>query len=163
MKAYVLCEVENLWSQFLYDKNCQSEIVRGVFPGTATTKKKDPEIVAEARENCQTVVTSNENDFIRFTREAQKRDNRPRCEDCWGLVILPNKDFQRKYALEKANIKNGLTFGGRLIPWKAIGYANLCVAVEREGHLRIQRFERCKFCQRDFPIKEEWYLRLPVL
>ena len=49
-----------------------------------TTKKTDPDIVAEARDNCQTVVTSHENDLIRFTREAQKKDNRPLWE---GLVV----------------------------------------------------------------------------
>ena len=162
MKAFVLSESENYWSGFLLDKDCDSDIVRAFFPGTITEKKDDADTTVEARERCKTIVTSNEKDFIRCIKEAQKRDIGPRCEDCWGLVVLPNKDLQRKNALEKANIKNGLTFSGRVMPWKAIAYANLCIIVENEGRLRIAKFKRCKFCERDSPIKEDWYRKLPV-
>ncbi len=101
MKAYVLDESENFWSGFLLDKDCDSEIVKREFPGTSATRIEDPAIVADARDNCQTIVTSNETDFIRFTLEAQKRDNSQMCEDCWGFLILPNKDFIREYALRR--------------------------------------------------------------
>ena len=163
MKAFVLSESENYWSGFLLDKDCDSDIVRAFFPGTITEKKGDADTTVEAREECKTIVTSNEKDFIRCIKEAQKREIGPRCEDCWGLVVLPNKDLRRKNALEKANIKNGLMFGRRMMPWKAVGYANLCVIVENEGNVRIRRFKRCKFCERYSPIKDDWYRNLAVL
>jgi hypothetical protein len=122
MKAFVLSESENYWSGFLLERDCDSDIVRAFFPGTITEKKDDADTTVEAREKCKTIVASNEKDFIRCIREAQKREIGPRCEDCWGLVVLPNKDLQRKNALEKANIKNGLKFGRRMMPWKAVGY-----------------------------------------
>jgi Family of unknown function (DUF6527) len=113
MKAFVLSESENYWSGFLLDKDCDSDIVRAFFPGTITEKKDDAETTIEAREECKTIVTSNERDFIRCIKEAQKREIGPKCEDCWGLVVLPNKDLQRKNALGKANRE--LTFDGETV------------------------------------------------
>jgi hypothetical protein len=165
MKAFVLSEWENIWSGFLLDRDCDSDIVKRFFPGTVTSKRNDLETVLEAREEGKTIVTSNERDFIRYTKEVQKKDNNKLCEDCWGLVVLPNRDFERKNALQKANIKSGLTLVGRsaLLPWKAAAYANLCLIVQSGGTLRIQKFERCQFCEADTPINQEWYKTVPLL
>ena len=164
MKAHILSEEENRWRGFLYDKDCQSEIVRRVLsPGIGTTRNKDPETVAEARDECRTVVTSNGDDFVRYIKEAQKKDNNKSCEDCWGLVILPNADLVREHSLRLADIKTGIWLGGKLFPWKAVGYANLCLRVDKAGEVRAARFERCQYCQGAYPIKEDWYHGLSVL
>jgi hypothetical protein len=85
MKAFVICDAENQWSGFAYDNDCQSEVVRRFLkPGEAAEAGPDPAIVDSARDNCQTIVTSNGEDFIRYVREAQKKENLKRCEDCWG-------------------------------------------------------------------------------
>jgi len=130
-------------------------------PGTETTKQTDWDTVIEAREAARTPVTSNGDDFLRYTRQAQRKALNPRCQDCWGLVIIPNQDLVRESALEKAQVRRGIHLGNLIIPWKAIAYANLCVRIEREGKTHISRFERCAFCQRDFPIPAAWYQGLP--
>jgi hypothetical protein len=164
MKKYDFAESENHWKGFLYDKDCQSEIVRSVFvPGQDTEESTDPATVAEARDDYRTVVTSNGEHFIRYACAAQNKDNQRRCGDCWGLVILPNQDFVRQNALRRADIKHGIRLGGKSIPWKVFGYLNLCAHVHRDGSMRISKFERCEFCQRDFPVEEKWYLDLPFV
>ena len=163
MKSFVLYEQENRWAGFLYDENAQSEVVRKYFlRGESSPRRKDdPAIVADARDAARTIVTTNQGHLIRYVREAQKISSRPVCNDCWGLVVLiPDKDLQREHALAKADIRHGIRLGGKLVPWKAIGYANLCVKVEKNGHLQVLRFRRCEFCQRDFPITAEWYADL---
>ena len=108
VKAYVLNELENEWAGFLYDKDCQSAVVRMFFqPGIDTAKREDIDTVIEAREDVRTPVTSNGQDFIRYTRQVQRKVLNPRCQDCWGLVILPNEDLVREKALAKAQIKRG--------------------------------------------------------
>lgn len=164
VKAYVLNELENEWAGFLYDKDCQSAVVKTFFqPGTDTSKREDIDTVVEAREGVRTPVTSNGKDFIRYTRQVQRKMLNPRCQDCWGLIIVPNEDLVREKALEKAQIKHGICIGGLTIPWKAVAYANLCVRVDRGGEVNVSRFKRCTFCQRDFPISKPWYDSLPII
>jgi hypothetical protein len=165
MKAFILDEAENLWGGFLYDKDCcDSKVVqRYLHPGTPTEMRTDAETVAEARDSCKTIVTSNGDDFIRYIREAQKRDVNPRCDDLWGLVIIPNRDLQREYAFNKVPLHRGLNFRKVILPWKAVGYANLCVKFTTDGKVHISRFERCKFCERNSPITGEWYTKLPLV
>lgn len=159
-KAAALHKDENRWSGFLYDKDSRSAIVQRFFkPGEHTQYPSDPQTVIEARDQCRTIVTSNEVDFIRYVREAQKKKNLKDCQDCWGLVILPNKDYERENALKIAGIAHGIRFGDSLIPWKAIGFANLRVTVEKSGRVSISREGRCPFCERDYPIPTEWALR----
>ena len=145
------------------DKDCCSEIVQLFFPGVNTTKERDLDTIFEARDECRTVVTSNGDHFISGIRKAQKRDINPNCEDCWGLVILPNADLVRKYALEKAKINNGLTIGKTRLPWRSVGWANLCVRINNEGKITVTRFARCRFCEHDTPIGAEWYKNLRVI
>jgi virginiamycin B lyase len=137
-KAFILNEDENLWSGFLYDKDACSAVVKQFFKAGVQTKyPQDPQTVAEARDECRTIVTSNGVDFMRFMREAQKKDNFKTCEDCWGVVIIPNRDFEREFALNKADISHGILLGKELVPWKTIGFANLCVTVEKSGQVRV--------------------------
>lgn len=162
-KSSILHEMENRWGGFLFDENVQSEVVRKYFiPGQASARGKDDSmIVTDAREDARTIVTTNQGHLIHYIREAQKTSNRPLCNDCWGLVVLiPDKDFQRQHALEKADIRRGIRLDGQVIPWKAIAYANLCVKVEKNGKIQVLKFKRCPFCQRDFPITAPWYLNL---
>lgn len=163
MKAYQIHEHENDWRGFIYDKDSCSEVVRKFFHGVLTTEKDDRETVKEARYESKTVITSNEKDFIRLTLEAQNRSIFPRCEDCWGLVIIPNADFQRQYAFAKAKIRNGVQIGGERLLWKAAMWANLCVKITSEGKMIVRKFERCQHCQRDLPIYAEWYKGLATI
>jgi hypothetical protein len=164
VKAYQLYEDENNWRGFIYDKDSNSEVVKKFFPdGVLTTKKYDRETVKEARDEGKTVITSNENDFIRFMLEAQNRSIFPRCEDCWGLVIIPNADLQRQRAFAKAKIRSGVKLGGWRLTWKAAMWANLCVKITSEGKITVRKFERCEHCQHDLAIDAEWYKSLPSI
>lgn len=79
VKAYQLDEAENGWRGYLYDKDSDSEVVKKFFPdGVLTTKKEDRETVKEARDEAQTVITSNETDYIRFTLEAPEPEHLPK-------------------------------------------------------------------------------------
>ena len=149
MKAYQLHEDENGWRGFIYDKDSCSEGVKKVFQGVPTKEKHDRETVNEAKDTLRTVITSNEKDFIRFSLEAQNRSIFPRCEDCWGLVIIPNADLQRQYAFTKAKIHKGVQIGSLRLAWKAAMWANLCVKITSEGTMvRCDRDNICRHsCQ----------------
>lgn len=165
-KTFTLCEDENSWRGFIYDLDCKDSFAVGkiLIPGYSTAKRTDAETVIEAREQKKTVVTSNGSDFMKFTIECQRRDNRNCCEDCWGLVVVPNMELDRERSLRKAAIKNGISIGGGMLPWKAVGYANLCINVSREGEVRVRRFERCQFCERTHPLMDQqWYKDLLIV
>ncbi len=156
-KPFTLSQDENGWSGFLYDQDSCSAVVQQYFrPGKQTQCRHDPQTVFEARDQCRTIVTSNGVDFLRFMREMQKKDNFKTCEDCWGLVIIPNRDFERELAFSKANIAHGVRLGKELVPWKTVAFANLCVSVEKSGRIQVSKFERCKFCERDYPLPTRW-------
>ncbi len=158
-KSSFLHEDENRWSGFLYDKDSCSEIVHRFFkPGKLTEYPHDRQTVIEAHDECRTIVTSNGTDFVRFMRDAQKKDNRKSCEDCWGLVIIPNKDRHRESALNKASILHGVRIAGRLVPWKAVGFANLRVTLEISGAVQVSKFERCQYCEEEYPFPADWKL-----
>ncbi len=164
MKAYQIHQHENGWRGFIYDKDSCSDVVARFFPnGVLTTERQDRETVKEARDESKTVITSNERDFIRLTLEAQNRSIFPRCEDCWGLVIIPNADLQRQRAFAKAKIRSGVQIGGERLVWKAAVWANLCVTITSDGKMIVRKFERCAHCQRDLPIEAEWYKRLDTV
>jgi hypothetical protein len=163
MKAYQVHEDENGWRGFIFDKDSCSDVVKKFFRGVPTSEKDDREVVNEARDESKTVITSNEKDFVRFTLEAQNRSIFPRCEDCWGLLIIPNADLQRQYAFAKAKISRGVQIGGERLTWKAAMWANLCVKITSEGKMTVRKFERCEHCQRDLPIDAEWYKSLPTV
>jgi hypothetical protein len=79
------------------------------------------------------------------------------------LVIIPNKELHREFALRKANIKAGIRIAGEQLPWKAAAYANLCVAIEQTGTVKITKFERCLYCEKASPLlDQQWYKNLPV-
>ena len=93
---------------------------------------------------------------MRFMREAQKKDNFKMCEDCWGIVIIPNKDFERELAFSKANIAHGVRMGQELVPWKTVAFAKYRVSVEKSGRIQVSKFDRCKFCERNYPFPTKW-------
>jgi hypothetical protein len=165
-RPYTLCEDENDWRGFVYDLDCRDSVAvkQHLQPGKTTAVRTDLETVNEARENLRTVVTSNARDFRLHTTECQRRKDNESCEDCWGLVVVPNKEFDREYALQKANVKNGILISGKRIPWKAVTYANLCVTVHRDGKIGVARFDRCPFCERACPLQNKaWYKSLPLV
>ncbi|HUY81299.1 MAG TPA: hypothetical protein VMU92_06215 [Acidobacteriaceae bacterium] len=165
-KSFILTPYENDWAGFIYDLDCSnSKSIQAVFkPGSPTTMIKDPETVQEARDSAKTVVTSNAKDFIPYTLECQKRDDNHDCQDCWGLVIVPNREFDREYALEKAQAKRGVPINGAMLPWKAAFYANLSVTITRDGRVQVSRFDRCQYCEGAIPLLEQdWYKSLPVV
>jgi len=127
-------EDELSWSGFMYDKDCaESEVVTRLFPrGMVTTRKRDPETVIEARADARTIVTSNETDFIRYMREAQRNQNFKACNDCWGLVWLPNPDFDKENALTRLDLQHGITVNDAFLHWRVVGYLNLCVHVHQQ-------------------------------
>jgi hypothetical protein len=78
------------------------------------------------------------------------------------LVILPNKDFERANALKAADIARGVKLGGQIVPWKAVGFANLNVSVEKNGIVKVSKIGRCPFCERDYPLPRSWNLTPPL-
>jgi|HubBroStandDraft_4_1064222.scaffolds.fasta_scaffold571177_1 hypothetical protein len=164
-RPFIISEEEHYWRGFLYDLDCKdsASTLKYFSPGKSTAKKTDLETVIEARDAMRTVVTSNSNHFVRHTVECQKRPDNESCEDCWGLVIVPNKEFDREHALQKADIKSGVLIGNELLPWRAVGYANLCISIERGGNVHVSRFQRCRFCEGSRPLMgQSWYNALPV-
>jgi hypothetical protein len=79
-----------------------------------------------------------------------------------GLVIIPNKDHERENAQRTADIINGIHIGEKLIPWKAVCFANLCVTVEKSGNVRVSRHDRCQFCEQEYPIPQAWEISFRV-
>lgn len=163
VKAYQLHEDENGWRDFIYDKDSCSDVMKKFFPdGVLPLEKFDPETVKEARDEGKTVVTSDEG-YVRFALDAQSRSINPRCDDCWGLVIIPNGDYQRQRAFTKAKVRSGVKIGGERLTWKAAMWANLYVKITSDGKMTVRKFERCEFCQRDCPIDADWYRSLPSI
>jgi hypothetical protein len=165
MKAFRWNDSEHNWDGFLVDL-CVQEVapilVQMGFPAHVTTKGQDAETVLEAwEENC-TVVTANENHFIRDTLSHQKRDSgKNNCNGAWGLLILP--DLAGKRELWLPTLKAGVTVGKEVIPWPAIAYANICVKLHADGQVTLRRLRRCIHCDKLAPITEEWFQKLLVL
>jgi hypothetical protein len=164
MRSYVLSDTENLWSGFIIDLNAQELLPvfeRFHLKAKVTVYGDDPETVHEAWEECRTVVTANEAHFIRYILEHQKRDSGARCQDCWGLLVVPASAIVRDRLLPK--VKNGVPVNGEIIPWSVAAYANLCVSLHTDGTVGVRRFRRCTHCERDTPIGAEWYKNLPEI
>jgi hypothetical protein len=106
-------------------------------------------------------VTANEAHFIRYMLEHQKRDSNTRCQDCWGLLVVPASAIVRERLLPK--VKNGVPVNGEIIPWRAAAYANLCISLHTDGSIGLRRFRRCPYCEKDTPIKTDWYKSLPEI
>jgi len=159
MKRYFLDEYELNWSGFLIDLNVQDALP--LFKKAKVTNyRQDPETVHEAWKQSRTVVTANETDFVRYTLEHSKRDSGKTCQDCWGLLVVPPDKLVRDRLIPK--VKSAVRVSGvkTPVPWRAIGYANLCVSLQADGSIGVRRFRRCVRCERDLPIQEEWYKSL---
>jgi hypothetical protein len=160
MKRYFLSQEELYWSGFLIDLD-----VRDVLPlfkkARITRYLTDPETVHEAWNEFRTIVTRNQTDFVRFMLEHSKRDSGKRCQDGWGLLIVPDDKLVRDRLIPK--VKNGVTIKGSRIPWNVIGYANLCVSLHDDGSISLKRFRRCVHCGKYSPIAAEWYTSLPEI
>jgi len=159
-KASILSEDEHLWCGFIIDLDV-TETLPLFRRAHITAYPTDPETVHESWLENRTVVTNNEKDFIRYSLEHSKRDSGPVCQDCWGLLIVPADAITRGRVIVKA--KNGVTIAGRLVPWRVIGYANLCVTLHTDGGVSVRRLRRCAWCERNAPIEEQWYKDLPVI
>src|ERR1700759_2967857 len=106
-RPHIFDETENRWEGFIYDRDCCSDIVQSFFSRGIITRHKanDPATVTEARDLGRTIITSNGTDFIRYIGKAQKKDNNVECNDCWGMIWLPNPDFDRQNSLERLRIE----------------------------------------------------------
>jgi hypothetical protein len=160
MKRYVLSEAENVWRGFLIDLDVQDAL--DLFRDAKITRcQRDPETVREAWNEFRTIVTRNETDFVRYILEHSKRDSGKKCQDCFGLFIVPDNKMTRDRLIPP--LKNGPLLKGHRIPWSTVGYANLCVSLHVDGTVRLRRFQRCVHCQKHSPITDEWYTSLPEI
>jgi hypothetical protein len=165
MPTFRWSDNERNWNGFLVDL-CVQEVTRILhqmgYNAHVTTKKQDHETVLEAWDESRTVVTVNENHFIRDTLTHQKRDSgKNNCNDAWGLLILSDHAGKRERWLP--TLKAGVPVGKEIIPWPAIAYANLCVSLHADGQVSVRRLRRCVHCEKDTPIAEEWFQKLPLL
>jgi hypothetical protein len=160
MKPFLLHELEHNWSGFLIDLDVRDSV--SLFKSSRLTRYGvDPETVHEAWEQCRTIVTANESDFVRDMLAHSKRDSGRTCQDGWGLLIVPSEKIVRDRLIPK--VKNGVKVNGNLIRWPSIGYANLCISLHTDGSTGVRRFRRCVHCQRHLPITDKWYLGLPEI
>lgn len=160
MKRYFLSQEELYWRGFLIDLD-----VRDALPlfkkARITRYRTDPETVHEAWNEFRTIVTRNEVDFVHDMLEHSKRDSGTRCQDCWGLLVVPDDTLVRERFIP--TLKNGITVKGFTLPWKVAAYANLCVKLHEDGSIGIKRFRRCVHCEKHSPITAEWYTSLPEI
>jgi hypothetical protein len=153
-------EVKRLWGGFLIDLNVQDTV--SLFKrARITSYQLDPETVHEGWDESRTIVTCNETDFIRYILEHSKRDSGRRCQDCWGLLVVPSDALVRSRVIK--NVKNGIRIGGELIPWSIVGYANLCISLRSDGTVGVRKFRRCPYCSKNARIESDWYEKLPEL
>jgi hypothetical protein len=160
MRSFVLSDNELLWGGFIIDINAQEMppvFERLHLKAKVTAHGDDPATVHEAWQEYRTIVTANEAPFIRYMLEHQKRDS-GRCQDCWGLLVVPASAIVRERLLPK--VKNGVPVNGKILPWRAAAYANLCVSLHTDGSIGLRRFRRCPYCEKDAPIKAKWYKSL---
>jgi hypothetical protein len=165
MPAFRWSDNERNWNGFLVDL-CVQDVTpilhRMGYSAHVTTEKQDHETVLEAWDESRTVVTVNENHFIRDTLTHQKRDSgKSNCNDAWGLLILSDHAGKRERWMP--TLKAGVPVGKEIIPWPAIAYANLCVSLHADGQVSVRRLRRCVHCEKDTPIAEEWFQKLPLL
>jgi hypothetical protein len=84
--------LENGWGGFLVDADAVTALP---FLNRAikATAHDDRDIVKEAWDGPRTIVTSNGWDFVRYIREFQNPPNNQACRDLWGLLVIPNAEF----------------------------------------------------------------------
>jgi hypothetical protein len=166
-KRFQVNEVESAWGGFLVDADAVAS-VPFFSRAIKATAHDDPDIVREAWDLNQTIVTSNGRDFIRYIQKFQNPPNNPTCRDLWGLLVIPNAQLDRERGLK--SIRHGLDvpqYG--LLRWPAAGLLNLYVHLNAAGKTDIRRFKRCPFCEdpeNDVRIKEpwnNWYRTLPIV
>jgi hypothetical protein len=117
MCSSVLNDNEFSWRGFIVDLNVQEMLPvfeRLHLKATVTACGDDAANVHEARHHYRTIVTANEAHFIRYMLEHQKRDSGTRCQDCWGLLVVPASAIVRERLLPK--VKNGIPANGQMIP-----------------------------------------------
>lgn len=159
-------ESELLWQGFLADEDSY-EVVPKFERATESAARGDENIVAEAKGQYRTIITSNGRDFVGHIKEYQRRDDNNRCRDLWGLLVIPNGKEIRGRTL--SNVIQGVEVSGiGRLDWRAIGFLNLRVRVTDSGQVEVSRFKRCQYCQgtADLRIKEpwaDWYAGLPVV
>jgi hypothetical protein len=164
MRSFVMSEHEHLWRGFLIDLNASEMLAvfnRLRLEAKVTEYKDDSDTVHEAWNEYRMIVTVNEAHFIRHMVEHQKRDSGDVCRDCWGLLVVPDKAIVRERLL--GDVKRGVPLHGDIVPWKVAAYANLAVSLHEDGTVGVRRFRRCIHCDRDWPIKQEWYQSLPMI
>ncbi len=154
-------DVKRFWGGFLVDLNVQEMVALLGKKARITRYRHDRETVHEAWEESRTIVTCNEADFIRYILEHSKRDSGKRCQDCWGLLVLPSERIVRARVIR--NVKNGILAGAEVIPWSLVAFANLCVSLHLNGTVGVRKFRRCEHCKRDNPIESDWYNDLPEI
>ena len=106
----------------------------------------DRDIVERACGGGFTIVTCNGDHFIKEFQRYLDQTERKNCHEMFGLVILPNGFEVQKRALK--GIANKLRLNGRAIGWKDVSEQDCCVRVEKTGHVKASRFERCRYCKK---------------
>jgi hypothetical protein len=115
----------------------------------------DPEIIRAARKECRTIITSNAWDFVRYIKDEQNPPSYPDCQDAWGLVVIPSREFT--WISQRERIRYGLVVPGiEVLRWPAIGFLNLWITLPDQGRPSVKRFERCPFCTKTYPIPKRW-------
>jgi hypothetical protein len=156
-KSFQANEAEANWRGFLVDADAVAAL-DFLERAVRATAHDDRDIVAEARNESRTIVTSNRRHFLRYIQEYQSRANNEACRDLWGLAVIPNPQLDREKGLDA--IRRGLGMSGKgTLRWPAVGFLNLYVRLTSEGEVEVRRFTRCPFCahpERGMTIKKPW-------
>jgi hypothetical protein len=99
-KSFQVSETETKWGGFLIDEDAQASLP---FFDRAikAAAHDDPDIVQEAWEKCQTIVTSNRRDFLHYIEDFQNprtTKNAATCGDCSSFQ-MPNSTEKKIWNL----------------------------------------------------------------
>ena len=140
--------------KFLFDNNCISAsqffpkrriltLERAKLAPNAT----DRQIVETASERRWIIVTVHGDDFTAEIKRYLRQTKNLECHDLCGLVILPSDHEVQRQALRQ--IQRKMILDGKLIGWKDVWELDCCVRVNKNGNVRLTRFDRCFYCKKN--------------
>lgn len=133
------------------------------FGGRVADAVPDPEVVEEAWDGEDTIVTANGGHFVKYMLAHQRvHTHGLHCHDMSGLVVIPNKEFRAENAIAAMRKRGGMRLGNIAITMDDVAQYNLYVKIQADGSTTIKRFPLCQY-REDIPPLPPWYHSLLVV
>jgi hypothetical protein len=133
------------------------------FGGRVADAVPDREVVEEAWDGENTIVTANGAHFVKHMLAHQRTHTHGlRCHDMSGLVVVPNQEFRAENAIAALRKRRGVRFGNTVITMRDVAMYNLYVKIHANGSTTVKRFPLCQY-REDIPPSPPWYDSLPVV